>query len=496
MAGHRLGRAIGDIVADTQVKVRTAMLRHEVEARNRQVNALMEHFERQLRDVAGPMGDAILANQAIPDEVRRIFQTLGTPSHSVDFIVQIIVMAASIPTIMSAAGTAYGQDVKNKVLWDDPQVPMEVGSAVQGVATDKIPYRDGANAARTQGIDENEFGKMVRVAQGPLPPAEIIQLIRKGKAGVQQLNESARQSGIHPQWIPGLHDLVFSNMDPATSTAARVEGHIDAAQHRESLAWHGVDPQWADVMYHTAGRPPGVQELLSLANRRLISQDTVTQAILESDIKDKYIEAIWESRVYLPPVRSVVAMMRSGALDPQRGRELLADQGVRPVDIEGYVKEATQGKTAHAKSLAIGAVLTMYQDFEVDRPTAERMLTNLHYDQESILLELAHAEHQREKTIRSAVVSRVRAQYDRRHINRTQASGALDTAGVPTQTRDMFLRNWDVEREVDAPQLTVAQITQGFKKGGITAEQMQARFEGLGYNPVDVQVLLHLAGAV
>ena len=74
-------------------------------------------------------------------------------------------------------------------------------------------------------------------------------------------------------------------------------------------------------MKATAGRPPGVESMLQLWNRNLAgdNRSSVTEAVIndvvhQSDINDRFLPYVKELRTYIPPPRSIVPMLRSGAI--------------------------------------------------------------------------------------------------------------------------------------------------------------------------------------
>lgn len=495
MAGYRVGRAIRDTVADTVVSVRQGLMRHETAEKARATNALMDHWEAQLREELGPMADLILANEAIPEAVRSLLSSVGSPQHAMDFIKQIIFLFASLPSLVGAAGAGFASDVRRQAYRAVPRNPADVSSIVSGMATQRIPQGVGRDEALSSGYDSEALDLMVRASQSPLSPGEVITLIRKDKASTHELTQSAIQSGIHPDWIPGLRELIWGMPSAGIMTSARVQGHVGEGEQKAALREDGIDPAWSEVMYQTAGRPPGIQELLHLMNRGLITEGTVRQAIAESDVKTKYSDAIIQMAVYLPPPRSIVPMLRSGSITVDRARHLFMQHGLSAEDAEAFIREATHGKTESAKHATASLILSMYEDYEMDRATAERLLRNLNHDDENIVLELGRADALRGKKLRDAATSRVRAQYDKRHIDRQTASNLLDRAGVLPQARDQMLATWDIERQVSAPSLTTAQLGTAYKRGAIDEAQLKARLEGLGWNAADVDILMIIYGA-
>lgn len=495
MAGHRLAKALSDIIADTHVKVRQGLMRHEQEARARTTTAMMETWERELARGNSVIMDALVNRPDLPDDARQLLDKITTTTNQTDLFYQLAVI---VGLVMGAGGAAAGptlQSISNTVWRDHPRKPLPPDVAAALIAKRRRIWPDLIQMVREGGFSEDRFGEMIDASYEALPMGTALELWRKGEISESDFLLMVGKSGLDPAVMGHLPRLRWQTIDPGTATAARVESHIGWEEHAQALAEHGIDPKWADVIYETAGRPPGLAELAALMNRGLLSEATLRQAIAESDVKNKYADAVVASAVYLPPPRSIVAMMRSGAVDPDYGRELLQKHGLSARDAELFVREATHGKAATARHAAVSLILQAYQDFEIDRPAAERMLTNLSYDAESTVLSLGHAEALRGKKIRDAEVSRIRTNFDKRWIDRQAASAALDRAGVPSAARDQLLAAWDVEREVSAPHPTVAQLVAAYKKQGLDDAGLQAEILALGYSPKHAAMLMHSAGA-
>ena len=71
-----------------------------------------------------------------------------------------------------------------------------------------------------------------------------------------------------------------------------------------------------------------------------------------------------------------------------------------------------------------------------------------------------------------------------------QASGDLDTLGIPAAQRDYLLKIWTLEQSVNVKVLSEAEIAKAVKKQLITPEDGLARLENLGYSADDAALLL------
>lgn len=494
MVGHKLGRAISDIVARTNMQVRQAMLRPEQAEIARRHTAQAEIWERELAVTNQATLRSLAARDDLPPDVAALVGKIAKTTNQTDLAIQLAVVVGTVMGAGHAAAEPTLQWMSNTVWHDNPRRPLPPDVAALLIAHRRRLSHDVEDTVRDGGWSAGRLQDMVDATYTMPALSESLELWRKGEISEDDFLLWAGRSGLDPETVHHLAALRWRTLDPGTATAARVEGHIGWPEHAEALATHGIDPKWADVMYHTAGRPPGIAELLQLVNRGIIGEDRVSQAILESDIKDKYIPDILQMRVYLPPARSIVAMMRSGAIDTTRGQQLLQQHGLSAEDSAAFVREATHGRTQQAKEIAAGTALSMFAEQEIDRNQCSAILANLHYDGHSADLLLADAETRRERKERDALATRVRSQLVSKHISRSEASLALDRAGVSPARRDMLLRLWELEAASVRPVLSVAQLNAAHKKGVISDQQLTQYLLRLGYSADDARVLVETQG--
>jgi hypothetical protein len=225
-----------------------------------------------------------------------------------------------------------------------------------------------------------------------------------------------------------------------------------------------------------------MMEMLHLWNRGLITEEVVTQALRESDVKDKYIPDLLKLRVYLPPPRSIVAMIRQGAISDDQARAFLTDAGVAPDVQEVFIKSGHH--------TAASAVKQISEEGTLSRSQAEGMLATAGWNatQATMLLDIADAA--LVHTEQQHVISGARSLYVKYRATRADTSITLDATGITSAQRDGLLKLWDIERTENKPQLTHTQITGAWRRSLVTTEWATAKLTALGYAADEVPILL------
>lgn len=240
-----------------------------------------------------------------------------------------------------------------------------------------------------------------------------------------------------------------------------------------------------------------------MANRGIIPWDgqgpgvtSFYQAFLEGPWRNKWEPAWRQLAVYLPPPRTIVAMLRSGAITPAQGLDLLEKHGLDPTLAQAYIVDATHTKAVAQKQISLSTVLAMYEAKSVDAAQATTMIENLGYTAAEAAAELAFADYQRAHKSLTAAVNRIGAAYIAKRIDANQATQALNQLGVPGDAVTQYIQTWQVEQTTQVRVLTPAEIVAAYHydvwSPDATTNQAiaQQRLEDLGYSPHDAWVIL------
>lgn len=491
--GMTLGRAIVAMLVEKDRATMHDRAQVDAEHRTRGTTGLMETMERELAPLLDGLFSRMRDDDTVPDELRDAIRQATDPGNQTDVILQFLFLAPAIYQLAGQVAQIYWQETFNSLNRDNPDVPTSPAFAAEAVVKGHVTGEQGALEAAASGIDRDRFNVMVGVTGNPPGPETLMAMLRRAIIGDDQFAQGIRQGLIKTEWTDELRQLRWGPPSAAQAILGAVQNHISADLARTIVGEEGIDPFHFSWLYENAGRPPGTVQMLHLLNRGEVNVADVVQSIRESDIKDKYIDSMLALRVYLPPVRTVVAMTRHGAITDEHATQLLTENGVRPEDIAGYLAEAHTTRASSVHELSVSQVRSAYTDGAIDRPTAIAHLTALRYSaQDATFLvdladaALAHTEHQN-------AVHRVRSLFTGGHITRTDASSDLDRLGVVATQRNQLLAIWDVERSTVRRELSVAQLQESLRRGYLTEVAFGDRLVAMGYDPSDADTLTSLA---
>lgn len=410
-----------------------------------------------------------------------------------------VIGSALAPYLTQLQGDVWSKDGHQTM----PLPPaMLADMALRGV----MGEADAAGKAARSGVPSDDFHSMVLNTGEPLPLQQLFEAWRRGiigkdaqGAGTVSLYQGIKESRLRNEWGPVLEELQWQLLPVSDLVDAVVENqHVDGDPHTIAQQ-QGIRPADFDTLVATRGNPPSPTQLVTLYRRGLIPLDgvgtdalSVHQGIAEGATKDKWWRHVADLATYIPPPRTIVALLKAGAIAEADATTYLRDAGLDDKLLHYYLAGASQEKVAKHKELAEGQILDLYQAKAITQDAAAGFLQKLGYTPQEVAFILSLRDVERELKAVNAAVSRVHNLYVTRKLSTTDASGALDALGIDAQARDDMLVIWQLERGANVKVLTQAEITAAYKAQLMDQTEAMAALEALGYAPYDAWVLLSL----
>jgi hypothetical protein len=465
-------------------------------ARDESLTRWLEAFETEHAGVLQRALTETLAHPQCPAVLRDILGPITNPVHQTQILLGFLSISSLVSGFVTAAIAPEVQAVANFAWNLNPDVPLTPADMALAVLRGVKTQDEGINEAALSGTNVDRFNTLVLNTGEPPGLEMLMEALRRKFIDEGRFEKGVKESRIRNEWTDTLLALRHAPIPVGTATAAAIQGYLTLAEFAHRLDVAGIDPVEAQLLYDTAGRPPGTFELAELVNRGEMSVADLEQAVRESDIKNKYIPALVLLRRKIPPMRSIVAAIHQGVLTAEQGIEKLMNLGYDAADAAMFAKEGTALKHTTTKHLAQGEIVRLYTERLIARPAAESMLENIGYDATESTWILDLADHARHAHAQATAVSRVHARYVAFHIDRLTASTAIDKLGIDTAGRDDLLGTWDDERAANAPQLTLANLHGLAERGIITQAQFRDRLLQLGHPAADIPLLWVLSWPV
>jgi len=501
-------------------RIRVFNLQYETEREAFRAKFL-EELEQHTAGMVGPLLTSVGRDATIPPELRSMLEELGMPTEQFTGIISQFFIFGVMFTLAQAMLAPFVQQVQNDV-WeahpDRPLSPPDIATAVvRGFAlgdsggTPVPPW--ATSEAAMSGMGADVFATMVGVT-GMAPALQLLfEMIRRGiitegtlNGGGETLISGIQQSDIRDAWIPYVSQLRYIQPTPVDMVRAAVQDQWDekvgqgsnydiAKQWAITLGlepanWAHGNPDWFNIMYNAAGRPPGPVEMGHAANRGLVAwtglgsaQVTFEQAIRESDIKDKYIPLLEKLAVYWPPNGEIRTLLLHGGITEAEALAYWKANGVPDVLAQGYLHLAQIEQVTQDKALAKADILTLVQEQAISDADALTMLAEIGYSGSNAAHLIEMARFRYELATLRRVIENVATLYTGRKINATQAQAALQGLGMPAAQITALLDTLTHQRNAEALIPTTAEVKSGFYYKVIDQPTALTMLEGMGYDP-------------
>lgn len=406
--------------------------------------------------------------------------------------------------LISTAGQPVLQQVLNDVYPKVQSGRITADEAAEMVLKGIMSHEAGASEATATGYSADRFAMKVRNQGEPISPQDALQALRrevipedKGAGNGPSFMEAVRQSRLRDEWAPVLQALQWLPLSPADAVDAVVESQVAHDYGEAQARLSGVDPEHFRILVNTRGNPPSPTELLELHRRGYIPLDgtgpdaiSVQQGVYEGATKNKWYEPLTHLLDYVPPPRTVTALLREGSITDAQAAHYFAMAGLTDDLVHAYIASAHHTRMEKARELTEATILDMFEAKIVDRAQAADALRHLGYTEHDAgyLLTLRDMRVQLRQV--TAATSRVQTLYVGRKLTAADTKDALHALGYADAVVTELLTLWDLERRSTARVLTEAQVVAAFHYQVIDGPTAMAYLEELGYSAYDAWVLL------
>jgi hypothetical protein len=391
----------------------------------------------------------------------------------------------------------------NKKGANEELTPAELATAVNRGF--KQPS-EAQNEARNSGIDESKFKVLTQLAGQAPGAAALAEALRRGiipedagNADGVGFKQGIAQGNIANKWAEVIKKLAVRWPSPADALDALLEGQINDAEARNLYKKFGGDEQFFTMLFNTRGSAPTPTQAAEMANRGIIPWGgrgakaiSFEQAFLEGPWRNKWEPAFRKAAEYYPPPRTIVAMVRSGALTDSQALELLKKQGLNPTLAGAYIKDAHKETTDGTKSLAMSTISALYKDKIVSEDEANGLLQSIGYSKTDAAYILAVDDMVLTEQTMRRVLSKLQTLYVSYKISKETATTTVSRLGIESKQVEQLIALWDMERQANVRVLSQSQVARAFKSEIIGYDTAMAKLGHMGYTKHDAWILLSL----
>jgi hypothetical protein len=419
-------------------------------------------------------------------------------------VIEQILVWQVLGQILAAVMAPELRLLENSVNQLSQEVPLPPADLADMVVRAVLPDHQAADEARKSGIPPGDFELLVKNAGEPPGIQALIEAWRRGfipEAGLgpdqTSLIQGIFESRVKNKWFGTLLALATRPVPTADAVDAVVKGQIDYAEGEKRAYEDGFDRDAFRVLVNTRGNPPSPVELVELLRREFIPLEGVgpdvlsfQQGIYEGASKNKWWRLFSHLADYIPPPRTVTALIREGSITDEEGLALFKQSGLSEQLAAAYVHSAHHQKLHADKLLAKADIEQLYRDRIISAEDATSALKVLGWTDTEIPLLLALQDVKRSIAALNQAIGRVHNLYVNHKLDKTQALGALNSLHVPDAQIQQMIPDWDIERSSNVKVLTPAEIASAYYYQIIDQATAQAELVAQGFQPFEAWILL------
>lgn len=406
--------------------------------------------------------------------------------------------------IIGALAGPYFDELTHDVNVKHPVTELSPAELADAVVRNFQNMGDAQAHAAKSGLTADKFAILVHLAGEAPGPLQLAVALRRGLipeggtgAGSISFTQGISEGRLANKWAETIKRLAVEWPTPTDALEALLEGQISEQEARTLYAKFGGDPDYFTMLFDTRGQAPTPTEALDMAKRGIIPWDgtgpqatSFEQAFLEGPWRNKWLGPFRALGEYLPPSRTISALLRSGSITAARATELWRKIGLSDELIKDYIADATKGKATQVKDLTQAEIVTLHTQGIINDAQTEDLLRRLGFDQHESALIVESSNVRRSVAATNLAASRVRSLFVGHKITKAAAVASLQKLGIPGAQSSALIQTWELEESINVRQLTPAQITSAYSKKILTEGEALSELVAIGYTPRDAWILL------
>ena len=341
------------------------------------------------------------------------------------------------------------------------------------------------------GLDDKHAKVLAELVGLPPGPMELLQMLNRGIISDESYYVGIREGHTKTKWANALKALRNAILTPIEGANLYLRKWITQEEMYSIGALSGMSSENMDLLYKMQGRPPGPGQAQTAYNRGLITRDQFDQMIAQSDVRTEWTDVEFELRRRYPTVFVLRSLVSTGALTAAEGESILLIEGFPP-DLASKIATAwAAGKTAKQKELAQSAIDTLYESRYIDGAQAIDLLTRLGYDGTEITLILELGDARRVKRFLDTAIGRIHTKFVSHILPEQEALTELQALNISSQAVSDLMAEWKLERDVNAPVLTVGEWASAAFYAVVPVADAIAQIVARGYTQREAEIMVY-----
>lgn len=258
-------------------------------------------------------------------------------------------LQAAIGTAASASGilSSVGEIVNNElspsvrgILRTNPHLLPDVNTVAKLAALNLASPDNAVGAINEQGIDAGWANALIDASRSYPDLSTALDLLRRNEIEDTHFRLWMLRNGYQSQDIDELVKLVRNPISPADAALALLRGNLSQAEALNVAHEAGISDSDFNVLVNNTGEPPGIMQMLEAYRRHFIDEATLRKGILQSRVRDEWIDMLLKLRYTPMTVADAVNSVIQGHLTDAEGTSIADQNGLAPGTFDTLVQTA------------------------------------------------------------------------------------------------------------------------------------------------------------
>lgn len=225
-------------------------------------------------------------------------------------------------------------------LLDNPHMLPDVQTLAMLGAKGLASPANAVSNINQQGINSEWANAMLKANYVYPDPSSGLDMMRRGLVNLDTFLEWCTLSGIPKDVATHWAQTIHVPLSPADAALAVLRGNLPMGEAVGIAAQWGLTQTDFQTVIDNTGEPPGPEQLLEANRRGFISQDRLRKGILQSRIRDEWLD-VMEKLAFEPMSTSdAVNAVIQNHLTQAQGEEVATKNGLEPGNFATLVETA------------------------------------------------------------------------------------------------------------------------------------------------------------
>lgn len=521
----RIARVVADAVLHTRAQSAPTLTKVGTQIFTEATN----HVSDEVRGAMGHLFRQVAAQDFATPELKRLFTALGTERGQAWAWIGGTATGAAMGGGLMNLLTNELNGVILPLIAANPHGILNPSDAASAQARGLPGPPDWPTEAAKGGIDQHRFDALVAMSQTLPAPAELLEMIRRGRATREWALGVMRRAGYGAEHAIALLDLASVPMSPADAASAQSRNLMTEDQVRKLAVQAGMTADDADVLMGLAGEPPDLTTVVNAWRRGILTEAQVDRAIIQGPIRNEWIPAIKALQTEPLSAETAASAVTQGILTEAQGVAAAALWGITPEDFHVIVESSGQPpgidfaaeafnrglisdadwekmflesriknryiplmRAMRTNAIPADTARMMYRLGVYGAVDAQRTLQAHGFTEADAKAMLALEDVRKTEGTKDLSASQVVSLYTDELITRADAAGMLTSAGYDTQEAEWRLAMADVAKMQRHVNAVITRVRSAYVSARIPVNDAISLLDGAGVSPASRDALIDL----